>query len=364
MDSTAAWNALLEEFRSFGGRAENVIQRDGPLGLGLFPINPSQPVELVVPKPLLVPADNVELRNGAAVIKDDSMFPTGYADWFRRYQASYSWGAEGEESVTHFETGLKNLPSNVGELLHQLNLYRPEHRLTGKTFQDSMLRRFLKSRCLGQQGQLLVMPLVELVNHSPKATNWEIKPDGSVGFSGLHDGEVLVKYSNADPFRRLMGYGFNIQEPLGFSLSLKLLHRGELVVVQGGGGRHWFKPPALEQTDKRLMVQQPLLGCQENPRMPLTLFLSACQRACRPDGQELFERIHQANTLALMDLLKRLDAIQSEIASLLRLGCLNQLTALSHHIGHRPELIPRIDALGTELNPLKELDEPRDSPAI
>ena len=91
--------------------------------------------------------------------------------------------------------------------------------------------------------------------------------------------------------------------------------------------------------------------------MPLTLFLSGCQRACRPDGQELFERIHQANTLALVDLLKRLDAIPSEIASLLRLGCLNQLTALSHHIGHRAELIPRLDALPTELNPSKELDE-------
>ena len=68
------------------------------------------------------------------------------------------------------------------------------------------------------------MPVVELVNHSPKARNWESKPDGSVGVSGHHDGEVLVKYSNSDPFQRLMSYGFNVQEPLGFSLSLKLRH--------------------------------------------------------------------------------------------------------------------------------------------
>ena len=353
MDSTSAWNALLEEFRSFGGRAENVIQRDGPLGLGLFPIDPSQPVELMVPKPLLVPADNVELRNGDAVIKDDSAFPNGYADWFRRYQASYSWGAEGKVSVTRFVRGLETLPNNVSELLSQLKLYQPEHRLTGKTFEDSMLRRFLNSRCLGRQGQLLVMPLVELVNHSPKAKNWESKPDGSVGVSGRHDGEVLARYSNADPLRRLMGFGFNILEPLGFSLSLKLRHRGQLVVVKGGGGRHWFRPPALGQEDKRLVIQQPLLSCQEHPRMPLTLFLSACQRACRTDRQELFERIHQANTLALVELLRRLDAVPSEIASLLRLGCLNQLTALSHHIGHHAELVDSFEALSNELKPPK-----------
>ena len=87
-DSTKDWNALLDEFRSYGGKAKNIIQKEGPLGLGLFPIDPCQPVDLRVPKSLLVPADNVELRNGAAVIKDDSAFPTGYADWFRRYQAS------------------------------------------------------------------------------------------------------------------------------------------------------------------------------------------------------------------------------------------------------------------------------------
>ena len=292
------------------------------------------------------------------------MFPSGYGDWFRRYQAAYSWGAEGEVSVTRFENGLKNLPNNVSELLNQLNLYRPEQRLTGKSFQDSMLQRFLNSRCLGRQGQLLVMPLVELVNHSPKARNWEINPDGGVGVSGLHNDEVLVKYSNADPLRRLMGYGFNIQEPLGFSFSLKLHHRGQLVEVKGGGGRHWFNPPALEQNNKRLQIRQPLLGYQDHPRMPLTLFLSACQRADQPDGQELFEKIHQANTLALVELLKRLEAVPSEIASLLRLGCLNQLTALSHHIGYRAELIPKLQSLGAELISSMELDQPWDNPPI
>ena len=361
---TTAWNALVEEFRSYGGRAENVVQRDGPFGRGLFPIDPSQPIDLMVPRSLLVPAENVELQNGAAVIKDDSAFPNGYADWFRRYQDSLSWGAEGELSVTRFETGLRNLPNNVGELLSQLNLYQPEHLLAGKTFQHSMLRRFLKSRCLSRRGKLVVMPMVELVNHSPKATNWEIRPDGSVGVSGHHDGEVLVKYSNADPLRRLLGFGFNVQEPLGFSLSLNIRHRGQLVEVKGGGGRHWFQPPVIEEDNKRLVIEQPLLGCQDHPRMPLTLFLSAFQSANRSDGEELFERIHQANTLALVELLRRLDAVPDEIASLLRLGCMNQLSSLSHHIGHRAELLSRLGDEITRVNSSIGPDEPWDNPPV
>lgn len=339
MDSTTRWVVLVEEFRSFGGQVKNVIQREGPLGLGLFPIDPKQPMDLMVPKQLLVPADNVELRNGDAVIRDDSAFPAGYADWFRRYQAEYSWGAEGEASVTRFETGLQQLPESLRLSLQALDLYHPEQRLPGTSWREKMLRRFLNSRCLGRRGQLLVMPIVELVNHSPMATNWETQPDGGVRVSGHHDGEVLVKYSNADSLRRLMGYGFNTQEPMAFSLSVRLQHRGQPVIVRGGGGRQWFRPPVIQRMGKRLVLEKLLLGFRQGPRLPKSLFFQACQGLADVRSLELFEQIHQANTLALVDLVRRLEGVPGEVAGQLRHGCLDQLSALSHHFGHRPGLI-------------------------
>ena len=54
MGSAADWHAFLDEFRAFGGKAENVMQRRGAFGLGLFPIDPSKPVDLLVPDELLV----------------------------------------------------------------------------------------------------------------------------------------------------------------------------------------------------------------------------------------------------------------------------------------------------------------------
>ena len=352
MGSRGDWQNFLEEFRNFGGRAENVIQRDGPLGLGLFPIDPNQPVDLMVPKPLLVPANNVELLDGDAVIRDDSAFPDGYADWFRRYQATYSWGAEGEASVTRFETGLQQLPETLSQSLQRLNLYRPQQRLPKTDWRENMLLRFLNSRCLGRQGQLLVMPIVELVNHAPSAGNWETRPDGGVGISGRRNGEILVKYSNADPLRRLMGYGFNASEPMAFSLRVQLHHRRQPVLVQGGGGRHWFQPTGIEHRDDLLVVQQPLLGHRERPKLPKSLFIHACKGLSSVEPAELFDQIHRANTLALVDLLHQLKHLAGETANQLRHGCLDQLDVLSCRSGHCRNLPHADGAMSEPRHPL------------
>ena len=52
----------------------------------------------------------------------------------------------------------------------KLKLDRLEHRLNGNISQE-VLRRFLNDLRLDRQGKLLVMPVMELVHHSPKATN-------------------------------------------------------------------------------------------------------------------------------------------------------------------------------------------------
>jgi len=86
MDSTAGWNSLLEEFGSFGGTANNVIKRQGNFGLGLFLIDASQPVEMRTPKHLLASKDNIELLNGAVIIKDASSYPDRFSEWYTNFQ--------------------------------------------------------------------------------------------------------------------------------------------------------------------------------------------------------------------------------------------------------------------------------------
>ena len=55
------------------------------------------------------------------------------------------------------------------------------------------------------------------INHSPLKPSWIINEQG-VTVKGTHDDEILVRYSISDPLRRFIQYGFNCDEPFGFSM--------------------------------------------------------------------------------------------------------------------------------------------------
>ena len=342
MGSAADWHAFLDEYRTFGGKAENLMQRKGAFGLGLFPIDPAKPIDLFVPDPLLVPVDDVDFVDGEVVIRDASQFADGYADWFRRYQTSYSWGAEGQERTLAFEEGLKALPDNVLSILKRNGMYNPDNRFPGKDPEKELLQRFLQTRCINRKGKRVIMPLIELLNHAPSSKAYDMKDDG-ISVSGMHDGEVLVKYSMSDPLRRLIGYGFNVQEPLGFSLSFRLKHRDKDVAVQGGVSKSPHQPCEVDQQNDSLIIKQPLLGSSAAPKLPRTLLIQACKEIEGVDANELYDLIQQRNTLILVNLLRQLDGVDTDTAGLLRTGCLNQIVALSQHFGQRDDLLNRAD---------------------
>ena len=338
MGSAADWHAFLDEFRAFGGRAENVMQRKGAFGLGLFPIDPAKPVDLFVPDELLVPIENLELQDETLVIKDDSSFPDGYSDWFRRYQTNYSWGAEGRENTLALEEGLKGLPDAVQTLMKRTGLYNAENRFPGNDFDQELMQRFIQTRCINRKEKRVIMPIIDLLNHAPAAKAYDMSGNG-IAVGGIHDGEVLVKYSVSDPIRRLIAYGFNAPEPFGFSLSFRLQHQDRLVVVQGGGGRQPLKACGIEIKDDRIVIKQPLMASSNSPKMPRTLFIKSCRSIEGINANELFEQIHQRNTQALVQMMRELQDLEGEVAQLLRAGCLDQLAALSHHFGQRDDLL-------------------------
>ena len=338
MGFAAEWHAFLDEFRSFGGRAENVTQRKGKFGMGIFPIDPSKPVDLFVPSALLVETDNTELRDGTIAIKDDQNFPQGYSDWFDRYQESYSWGAEGKENILAFEKGLKALPENIQNLLKQYGLYNSEMRFPEKDPDNEILKRFIQTRCINFQNKKVIMPIIDLVNHSPSSKSYEISGDG-IAISGVHEGEVLVRYNMVDPIRRLLGYGFNAQEMMGYSVRCRIQHQEHTVIVQGGQSNRPMQPCKATFQNDRFVVEQPLLGSVRSPRMPRTLFLKACQEAEGINANELFDQIQQFNTIALITIIRELENIEGEVASLLRICCMDQLAVQSHYFGVRDDML-------------------------
>ena len=338
MGSAADWHAFLDEFRGFGGRAENVMQRKGALGMGVFPIDPSKPVDLFVPDELLIPVDNINLCDGDVVIEDDSSLPEGYSDWFRRYQAIYSWGAEGLSNTQAFEEGLKGLPETVQDMLKHYGLYNAERRFPGKKPDQELMQRFLRTRAISRKGKSVIMPMIDLVNHSPNAKPYDTDNDG-IGVSGLHDGEILARYNIFDPIGRLISYGFNCLEPFAFSVRGQIQHQGLKVLVRPGVSNNPFKPCKIELTDEQLEVIQPLLGSPRAPKIPRTIFIQACEAHDGINANELFDQIQKLNTTAMVNLLRALEGNEESVAKQLRKSCLDQLESLSYHIGQRDDLL-------------------------
>lgn len=325
------WDQLLDAFRDFGGTANNVIQRPGPFGLGLFPINPDQPSELRVPEHLLIPVKRVSLQDGAVVLKDESGFPKGYADWFQRFQADFSWGAEAQRTIENFENSLESLPTPFLKQLSLLGLHSRESHIPQTSNPQYAFDRFIKTRQIQHSKRLVLMPIIELINHSPGGTTWNMSGDG-IAVAGTFKGEIMVRYSCSDPLHRLLQYGFNCQEPNGFSVNLQFKHRNLQITVKGGINHQSMKPVKVASQHNQLIINQPLLGSFTSPKIPRALF-RASLKDFKVEADELFDQIQHLNRMAVIKIIRDLSSTKSSISNQLRIACMDQLAALSCHVG-------------------------------
>lgn len=337
--SAERWDRLIDEFRSFGGTANNVIQRQGPLGLGLFPIDSSQPIELHAPEHLLIPTDNLELKHGEVRIKNEQSFPEGYAAWYHRFQKEYSWGAEASRSIIAFESELQKLPDSIQRILNRFVRFPIKQRLPGSNIEQEAFRRFILTRQINWGGKTVLMPVIELVNHSPSQNSWVISDTG-ISVNGQFQDEVLVKYSVSDPMHRFIQYGFSCEELMAFSMSTKLNHRGQQIIVNGGINFTPFTPLQVSTKGDQIVINRPLIGCENRPRMPKTLFSKCCEQLKGINSNELFEQICQANQLAVIQILREIkkNNYSSPIKEQLQETCWLQLNAIGEHYGHRNDI--------------------------
>ena len=323
------WTSLIEEFQSFGGTATNVVQREGEFGLGLFPIDPSKPVELRAPKNLLVPTDNITLKNGNIVIKNDENFPPGYSEWYERFQSDFSWGAEAKHSIQSFEEGLRSLPKDCLHLLEKLGFYVSPDRYPQGKESDAIFQRFIKTRQINWRGNTYLMPIIELINHSPRHPSWGIS-DNDIHVKGQFDGEMLVRYSIADPLIRFVQYGFNCRETMCFSTNQKLIHNGRTMLIRGGINYEVLKQFKVDIRDNKYVLNKPLLSHTTNPKLPRKMFKESLQEYDWVNADELFEQLHSKNNMALVNILKALRNDQGHVARQLTAACLDQLEILRH----------------------------------
>ena len=84
----------------------------------------------------------------------------------------FFWGAEAQQSIRNFEEGLRLLPEECLQLLSKFGFYVSADRYPADQKEDAIFQRFIKTRQINWKGQTYLMPIIELINHSPKHQSW------------------------------------------------------------------------------------------------------------------------------------------------------------------------------------------------
>ena len=333
-----AWDDMLAEFRRLGGIAENIEQRPGQYGNGIFPVDPSRPVEIFVPGRLLIDEDQYQLQGDELVINPALDIEPEVRGFLDSYQKQFSWGGSGRRDCERFEISLANLPTTVLDPLKKYRLLD-----VGSRHQDGLVsaayRHFLVSRRINHQHRKVLMPIIELINHASGSPGYVF--DGGIGFKGTSSDEVTVNYSNhSDALMRFLTYGFASHELRAYSVPFqcklgdgrRLVIGYDLADVVPGGG---VGMPVVRCDARNITLSHLVIASERTPRLPRSVFREVLKELAQPVVDEIFDRVRGFNIQVLCDFLTLLDGLQQEVAQTFGKALRYQLWALSHCYGSR-----------------------------
>lgn len=327
------WDFMTTMFRGLGGGADNIAQRDGPFGKGVFPIDPAAHVRIHTPQNLLIPTSDIEFADGRLAVRPDSKIGAAERLFFENYHAAFSWGAEGRASAMAFVSALDALPADIRAILSGKFGLRP---LTEELSQEERAQRwFIQSRAINVGGKDLMMPLVELLNHAPNGKSYDVSEGVTV--EGRFPGEVLARYGVLDPLGVFLTFGFASPEGACFSLPFRQEQKGISIDrsinfdVKAGD----VHIPRYATEGDQLKFSCLMIGNAKYPRLSRAIFQRAMNEAGKPKADEIFDLILHQNRTRFLELLAKLEDCSNPLVPTLRRMAIYQLAAMSHCVGTR-----------------------------
>ena len=330
-DAVAAnwsWDQMLDDFRAFGGVAENICRREGTHGRGLFAVDRGKPSRIVVPEVLLIHADRIFFEDGLLRVKD----VRGPAEqFFEKYQNSFSWGGGGREDCEEKLGTLQSIPADVLAFV-TANFEMP-------AFHDTeawIRQKFVTSRMVRYANRWVLMPVLDLVNHGHLAKFADTK---GLEVRGVFESELLVSYNYSDALSLFGAFGFPSRERKAYSVSMQISHDARRLVIgrrldETKKGEQFFMP-TVEQNGARIALSHLMIGNALTPRLPRAIF----QKSMRGTGvaglDELFDRIVHTNNQKLFDLLALLENHDGQGVPVLRKVIHYQLEGIAQRVGTR-----------------------------
>jgi len=330
---TQLWNEILDEFRALGGVADNVRLDDGPLGRGVFVIDPALPARLHVSENMLVSVSDIVFENGALRISPKAGIGERERRFVEDYYGRLSWGAGGRGEIERVFEHAQKLPEN---LRYRLST---EHRCSNwfvKPTEEVIQQRFLQSRHIDYEGRTVLMPMTDLVNHGA-APPFLCK--NGITIAGKWESEVFVHYGDTDPYGAFESWGFTCEEPTAFSIEVlgnigpTRLHIERALGETKSGPRQWV--PRFSNRDGDGVLNFLMLGNRQYPRLCKGIFYKTMQSAGLAGYEEAFDTIQHVNRMHFLALLETLEKFDGPMVQTLRRMARYQLQALSYCFGVR-----------------------------
>tara|TARA_Y100001968_G_C19447402_1_gene766193 strand:- start:3898 stop:4896 length:999 start_codon:yes stop_codon:yes gene_type:complete len=216
------WDILISEFCRLGGIAENICQKDGENGRGIFPLNKDLKSRIFTPYYLMIHKKDICLENNKIRIKKEAKYDTQVREFFIYYQDNFSWGGGGRETTEFFEKSINKFNYHLKELISQFMLVDIHKRHEGN-WQEIILRQFIQARLFKFKNSTVICPLLELVNHEVISLPFITNNEGisTPNYPPL-DRELTHNYSNKSAIQRFFLYGFFCKETIVFSFPFSM----------------------------------------------------------------------------------------------------------------------------------------------
>ena len=224
---------------------------------------------------------------------------------------------------------LNSLPTTVKKCLFED--FALQH-LFAPFDETALMKRFLYARQFDFKGRSVIMPFLELCNHT-----WRASPFfcglNSVGVTGIFpNGELLVCYSRADTWQRFVQYGFICEERSAYSLPIEIklpTLRLSIGLDPSGELRDGDMFPQVTFSPGMIALSHLLLGDRKTPHMPRRIFIRLMQEVGVPDPANTFDRISHYNRKVFLKLLRIVEDQHGQAVLAMRRLTRLQLEALS-----------------------------------
>ena len=266
------WDFLISEFRRLGGIADNVCQKEGKYGRGIFPVNPNLKAKIFTPYNLLINKDDIYLEDNKLRIKKDRNYDKEVRNFFNLYQDNFSWGSGGKETTELFEKGLSLFSASLKDLLKKYNLVDIDLRHKGE-WNSSIKTQFLNARGVKFRSISVIAPIWELVNHGVRKFPFIVKKDGISTSNYISSNyEIRHSYNNLSPSRRFFSYGFFSEESIVFSMPFTVNLKKLGIYISCKGNNLQDDSIRIARSKKQIILDGLPIADANHPRMPYAYF--------------------------------------------------------------------------------------------